>query len=116
MCAVCERERLRASHRSKVAPYIVGSDRTSSACPQLITIVCATASATRYLQRCHECVYVAGVLHTKSTRGGTTMSRRHPFWVLVRAAALALVLALVLGTSPALAARDRKPPTKPANL
>jgi hypothetical protein len=44
------------------------------------------------------------------------MTPRHPFWVAARAAALALVLALVLGTSPALAAGDRKPPTKPANL
>jgi len=44
------------------------------------------------------------------------MSGRHPFCSAARAAALALVLALVLGTSPALAARDRKPPTKPANL
>src|SRR5829696_5985833 len=44
------------------------------------------------------------------------MSGRHPFWVAARAAALALVLALVLGTSPALAAGDRKPPTKPTNL
>ena len=44
------------------------------------------------------------------------MSGRHPFWVAARAAALALVLALVLGTLPALAARDRKPPTKPTNL
>jgi hypothetical protein len=33
MCAVCERERLRASHRSKVARCIVGLDRTSSAYP-----------------------------------------------------------------------------------
>ncbi|HEX6289293.1 MAG TPA: fibronectin type III domain-containing protein [Herpetosiphonaceae bacterium] len=44
------------------------------------------------------------------------MSRRHPFWVAARAAALALGLALGLGTAPALAAGDRKPPTKPANL
>jgi chitodextrinase len=44
------------------------------------------------------------------------MTPRHPFWVAARAAALALILALVLGTSPALAARDRKPPTKPTNL
>jgi chitodextrinase len=44
------------------------------------------------------------------------MSGRHPFWVAARAAALAFVLALVLGAAPALAAQDRKPPTKPANL
>jgi chitodextrinase len=44
------------------------------------------------------------------------MTPRHPSWVAARAAALAFVLALVLGTSPALAAQDRKPPTKPANL
>jgi hypothetical protein len=44
------------------------------------------------------------------------MTPRHPFWVAARAAALALVLTLVLGASPALAARDRKPPTKPTNL
>jgi chitodextrinase len=44
------------------------------------------------------------------------MTGRHPFWVATRAAALALVLTLVLGASPALAARDRTPPTKPTNL
>src|SRR6185436_17450 len=44
------------------------------------------------------------------------MIRNVPFW---RAAAVALILVVlvsVFGTSPALAARDRKPPTKPANL
>jgi len=44
------------------------------------------------------------------------MTGRHPSWVAARAAALALLLTLVLGTSPALAARDRTPPTKPSNL
>jgi chitodextrinase len=44
------------------------------------------------------------------------MTGRHPSWVAARAAALALLLILVLGASPALAAQDRKPPTKPANL
>jgi chitodextrinase len=44
------------------------------------------------------------------------MSGRHPSWVAVRAAALALVLTLVLGASPALAARDRQAPTQPTNL
>jgi Fibronectin type III domain len=44
------------------------------------------------------------------------MTGRHPSWVAARVAALALVLSLVLGISPALAARDRTPPTKPTNL
>jgi hypothetical protein len=44
------------------------------------------------------------------------MTGRHASWVAVRGAALALLLTLVLGTSPALAARDRTPPTKPTNL
>jgi hypothetical protein len=44
------------------------------------------------------------------------MTGWHPFWLAARAAALALVLSLVLGTSPALAARDRTSPTKPSNL
>jgi hypothetical protein len=44
------------------------------------------------------------------------MTGRHPSWVAARSAALALLLTLVLGTSPALAARDRTPPTKPTNL
>jgi len=44
------------------------------------------------------------------------MTGRHPSWVAVRAAALALLLSFVLGASPALAARDRTPPTKPTNL
>src|ERR1051325_8798949 len=45
------------------------------------------------------------------------MIRNHPFWhtVMVTAAILA-VLVSFFGTSPALAARDRNPPTKPANL
>jgi hypothetical protein len=44
------------------------------------------------------------------------MTPRHPSWVAARAAALAFVLALVLGASPALAAPDRQAPTKPTNL
>jgi hypothetical protein len=44
------------------------------------------------------------------------MTRRHASWLATRAAALALFLSLVLGTSPALAARDRTPPTRPTNL
>jgi chitodextrinase len=56
------------------------------------------------------------VRSTPSKRGGTTMSGRHPSWVAARVAALALVLTLVLGASPALAARDRTPPTTPTNL
>jgi chitodextrinase len=44
------------------------------------------------------------------------MTGRQPFWVAVRAAAHALLLALVLGASPALAAGDRQAPTKPSNL
>jgi hypothetical protein len=44
------------------------------------------------------------------------MIGRHPSWVAVRAAAIALLLTFVLGASPALAARDRTSPTKPTNL
>ncbi len=44
------------------------------------------------------------------------MTGRQPSWVAARAAALAFLLTLVLGTTPALAARDRTPPTKPTNL
>src|SRR5215208_2787282 len=44
------------------------------------------------------------------------MTGWHPSWIAARAAALAFLLTLVLGTSPALAARDRTPPTKPTNL
>ena len=44
------------------------------------------------------------------------MTGRHPSWIAARAAALALLLALVLGASPALAAGDRQAPTKPSNL
>jgi len=48
------------------------------------------------------------------------MIRNNQFWRTVRVAAaiLAVLATLVssLGTSPALAARDRKPPTRPANL
>jgi chitodextrinase len=40
-----------------------------------------------------------------------------PFWRAARVvAAILVVLVLLFGTSPALAAQDRKPPTKPANL
>jgi chitodextrinase len=45
------------------------------------------------------------------------MNKTIPFWRTARiAAAILAVLVSLLGTSPALAARDRKPPTKPANL
>jgi hypothetical protein len=45
------------------------------------------------------------------------MIRNNQFWRTARvAAAILAVLVSLLGTSPALAARDRKPPTKPANL
>jgi chitodextrinase len=44
------------------------------------------------------------------------MTGRHPSWVAARAAALAFVLALVLGASPAFAAGDHQAPTKPSNL
>jgi chitodextrinase len=44
------------------------------------------------------------------------MTGRHPSWVAARVAALALLLTLVLGASPALAAGDRQAPTKPTNL
>ncbi len=44
------------------------------------------------------------------------MTGRHPSWVAARAAAIAVILSLVLGISPALAAGDRTPPTKPTNL
>src|SRR5688572_1934129 len=39
-----------------------------------------------------------------------------PFWRAARVAAVLVVLVSVFGTSPALAARDRTPPTKPTNL
>jgi hypothetical protein len=48
--------------------------------------------------------------------GGPIMTGRHPFRVAARAAAPALLLALVLGASPTLAAADRTPPTRPTNL
>src|SRR5262245_12801332 len=44
------------------------------------------------------------------------MTPRHPSWVATLAAALALLLILVLGASPALAAGDRQAPSKPTNL
>jgi chitodextrinase len=45
------------------------------------------------------------------------MIRNNQFWRTTRVAAAILVLLVSLfGTSPALAARDRKPPTKPTNL
>src|SRR5215207_10885600 len=44
------------------------------------------------------------------------MIRNIQFWRTIRVAAVILVLVSLLGTSPALAAGDRKPPTKPANL
>jgi len=62
------RAQLPASHRSNVAPCIVCSDRTSSACPQLITTVCATAAATRCYQRCLESEYVPVVRSTPNLR------------------------------------------------
>jgi chitodextrinase len=45
------------------------------------------------------------------------MIRTVPFWRTVRvAAAILVVLVSLFGSSPALAAQDRKPPTKPTNL
>lgn len=44
------------------------------------------------------------------------MIRNVPFWRAAKVAAILLVLVSVFGTSPALAARDRTPPTKPTNL
>jgi chitodextrinase len=45
------------------------------------------------------------------------MNRTVPFWRTVRvAAAILVVLISLFGTSPAVAAGDRKPPTKPTNL
>jgi chitodextrinase len=44
------------------------------------------------------------------------MIKSIPFWRMARVAAILVVLVSLFGTSPALAARDRKPPTKPANL
>jgi hypothetical protein len=63
----------------------------------------------------------------RESRGGLkllTCERRHnmnkniPFWRAVRIAAILAVLVSLFGTSSAsaVAARDRKPPTKPANL
>ena len=44
------------------------------------------------------------------------MIRNVAFWRTTRVAAILLVLLSLFGASPALAARDRKPPTKPTNL
>jgi hypothetical protein len=45
------------------------------------------------------------------------MNKNNLFWRTARvAAAILAVLVLFLSTSPALAARDRKPPTRPTNL
>jgi len=45
------------------------------------------------------------------------MNKNIPFWRTTRlAAAILVVLVSLFGTSPALAAQDRKPPTKPTNL
>src|SRR5512134_3558291 len=44
------------------------------------------------------------------------MIRIVPYWRTARVAAILVVLVSLFGTSPALAAQDRKPPTKPANL
>src|SRR5688572_21863694 len=44
------------------------------------------------------------------------MIRNIPFWRAARVAAVLVVLVSLFGTSHALAARDRTPPTKPTNL
>ena len=44
------------------------------------------------------------------------MTRRTPAWLATLVAMLALVFTAVLGASPALAAPDRTPPTRPTNL
>src|SRR5918996_5831114 len=44
------------------------------------------------------------------------MIRNVPYWRAAKVALVLVVLISLFGTSPALAARDRKPPTKPANL
>ena len=44
------------------------------------------------------------------------MIRNTPYWRAASVAAILVVLVSLFGISPALAARDRKPPTKPANL
>ena len=44
------------------------------------------------------------------------MNKHILFWRTARVAAILVVLVSMFGTSTALAARDRKPPTKPANL
>ena len=44
------------------------------------------------------------------------MNKNIPFWRTTRVAAILVVLVSLFGTSSALAARDRKPPTKPTNL
>ena len=44
------------------------------------------------------------------------MTRQTPAWLAAPVAMMALVLTVVLDAAPALAARDRTPPTKPTNL
>ena len=44
------------------------------------------------------------------------MIRKISFWRAAKVAAILFVLVSLFGTSPALAARDRTPPTKPTNL
>src|SRR5512144_2562719 len=44
------------------------------------------------------------------------MIRNVPFWRAAKVAAILVVLVSLFGTSPALAARDRTPPTQPTNL
>src|SRR5512134_2152992 len=44
------------------------------------------------------------------------MIRIVPYWRTARVTVMLVVLVSLFGTTPALAARDRKPPTRPANL
>src|SRR5262245_14855026 len=44
------------------------------------------------------------------------MTKRHILKLALRVTLIGLTLSLALGASPVLAARDRTPPTKPANL
>jgi len=44
------------------------------------------------------------------------MIKNNPFWRTTQVAAILAILMSVFGTSSALAARDRTPPTKPTNL
>jgi Fibronectin type III domain len=67
---------------------------------------------------------IQSVYSGRKPRGGLNLLpvRRHsmnknlPFWRTARVAMILVLLMSVFGTSPALAAQDRKPPTKPANL